>query len=314
MTPSLPVRFKAFGSRTPLAQVVRIEEGLRQAGAVEVEYGSDCDFVYANDSGTHQEAIQYRATYAPRAKLILTVLDLPEHLMSAGLGFGAQELATLRTNLLQADAITAISQYTQSQIQRLLGLSSYVIYQPVKDVSPIHRLTSNHHYSYKVLIAGRTNDPNKRVKSIGIIALLMAGFSEDEIAVVGGEYPGWGTNLGVVNDTVLNDLYNSVDYVMQTSLLEGLGLTAIEATICGAIPIVCSDLTTFPELPFPQYWGCFPSPTSVAYRLRSLQDNLDLRAGDRDYCLNNSDQLMEKFSKVTVARRVLDIYSRLTDL
>lgn len=317
MTQSLrlarPVPFRVFGSQSPLAQVARIRDGLLSLGCVESdETNSDnsCKLVYANDSGHHQAALDWRDKYAPTAKVILTVLDIPEHCYPPSGDFGPDKLFALGNTLKRADALCSISRFTQSQIIRIFGLSNTVIYNPVKDVAPDIRISGARPYPYRVLISGRTLDPNKRIGTLAIPALIGAGFNESEVAIVGGEYPGWGTNLGLVSDGMLNDLLNSVDYVMSTTLCTGLELGPIEGMICGAIPILTYDTSTFSEIGYPKHWGCHPTVMSLTYRLMALNSYEQLRNGDREYCLSAGEGLAEKLNKQAVARRILEVYDR----
>ncbi len=302
-----PIRVKAIGARTSLSQIYRIEEGFAAAGAELVAW-DEADLVYSNDGGTHQEAITYRDTFAPKAKLILNNLDIAEHLLGAGLDH--THLAALRDNLLKADAVTSISPFTQSQLMRYLNIGSYCVWNPVKTVSPAKRLAGERPYPYRVLISGRTMDPNKRIRTLAIPALVMCGLEEREVAVIGGEWPGWGTNLGVVSDEKLNDLLNSVDLVMGTTLCGGLELGPIEAAICGAIPILTWDTSTFHDLRWPQHWGCYPSPAAIAYRIRTLLSNPSILAADREHALTMGEHFSEDLSGASVARRILEVYKR----
>lgn len=302
------IRLLALGSASPLAQVSRIREGMASLPGIElVERAEDADIIYCNDMQCYDEALTARDSgyLKEGGKLVFNVLDIPEHCFEPMGDFNHVKLLTLRADLLAADAVTAISPFTRSQINRLLGLAATVIWNPTKAVSPDVRLSGNRPYPFRALIAGRAGDPNKRQLTLGIPALIAAGFEEHEVAVVGGEYPGWGTNLGVVSDGMLNDLYNSVDFLMHPSLNEGIGLSPLEAMACGAIPILTYDCSTFRDISFfPQYWGCYPSVTSLAYRLRALIDNPALLLAERSHCLESSEQILDQFSGVSVARRI----------
>jgi hypothetical protein len=308
MDPFTPILIAALGGESPLSQVNRIRAGLAaQPGVTVTSDLTAADIIYCNDAGTHGAALQARDAGA-KAKLILNVLDVPENLMTPSGDYTHSKLLALRDALLRADAITAISPFTRSQLQRLLALSATVIWNPVKDVSPDKRLAGERPYPYKALMAGRLRDPNKRMDMIGIPALIMAGFEEEEVAVIGGEWTGWGTNLGVVSDSTLNDLYNSVDFVIQPTLNTGLELPPLEGMICGAIPILCYDMSTFGDIKYyPQYWGCYPSATSVAYRLRALMDNPGLLVAEKEHCLTSSEGIVAQFGKDAVARRIVDV-------
>lgn len=308
-----PVSFIAFGGESPLSQIDRIRQGLHATGSMEVPYGASCDLVYANDAGTHVCALAYRAQYAQRAKVILNVLDIPEALFPPDGDYDHGKLSSLGDTLRRADAVTAISPFVQSQIMRYFGLMSYCIWNPVKDVSPDLRVAGQRPYPYRFLLSGRLNDRNKRARSLAIPALIAAGVNESEVAVCGGEWPGWGTNLGVVSDETLNALLNSVDMTVCTTALAGLELGPIESVICGAVPVLCYDMSTFRDVGcYPQHWGCYPSVTALAYRLRTLMDNPALLAAEREHCLTLSPILMEKLDKRAVAERILNVYGQLT--
>jgi hypothetical protein len=210
--------------------------------------------------------------------------------------------------LIRSDAVTSISPFVRGQLLRLLAVQSTLIWNPVKDVNPTKRLDNQQPYPFRAMLAGRCGDRNKRVDSIGIPALVMAGFEESEVAVCGGEYAGWGTDMGIVSDETLNDLYNSVDFLICPTALGGLELSPLEGMVCGALPILCYDMSTFADISFyPQYWGCYPSAMSMAYRLRSLVDNPVILNGEREYCLAQSDEILDRFGKVAVAKRIVEL-------
>lgn len=302
------------GGTSILSQSDRIKQGLNSLPGVQVtDYISDADLVYSNDAGHFSSILEDKAKgrLKPGARLVFNVLDIPLHLLPPSGDYAFEKVFALAEQLKQADAVTAISQYVQSQIQQYLGLPSTVIYNPIKDVSPSIRLSGARPYPFRALMVGRCLDSNKRIRSLGIPSLIAAGFDESEVAVVGGEYPGWGVNLGIVRDDVLNDLYNSVDYVMYPSMLEGMGLPPLEGMICGAVPIVCSDLTTISEFPYPRFWWCYPSPQAIAYHLRIRGENPQVLEADRQHCLTLSEGLAEDLGKVAVARRIIEVYKRL---
>lgn len=309
-----PILVYASGGESPLSQIDRVRQGLAaQQNVVLTDKIEEADLVYVNNPP--YDNVLRAAQLKPSVKKIFNVLDLPLHLLQPNGDYTFEKMAALCEQLKQAEAITVISQYVQGQVQQYLGLASTVIYNPVKDVSPKKRLEEERPYGqFKVLMAGRVNDPNKRQRTIGIPALIMAGFNESEVAIVGGEYPGWGTNLGIVHDDVLSDLYNSVDYVMFPSVNEGLGLPPLEGMICGAIPIVCHDLTVVSELPYPRHWWCYPSPSAVAYHLYIRQQYPQVLEADRQHCLTMSDGLAEDLGKNAVARRIMNVYYKLVGL
>jgi len=154
-------------------------------------------------------------------------------------------------------------------------------------------------------LVGRVNDPFKR-GFLAIQSLVMAGFHENEVVTVGSENPNWGTYLGIVNDTLLNDLYNSVDFVMMCSSFEGLGLPGLESMAAGAIPVVCHDLTTVAEF-YPPHMRNYPSPQCLSLFLRKRLDNPEILQAEHDYLMNSV--FTYQFKKEQIAKNILDVYN-----
>lgn len=264
-----------WGSQNP-----RIADGFRTCGHEVTPYISDASLVYSNDSHAQVIADKVAGNLRPGAKVILTVLDLPLHL---GPAF---DYAGLKAQLAAADAVCSISQYVQWQLRHYLGVESTVIYQPTKPVQcdPAVRRRPFYRFAH----VGRRSDLNKRA-SLGYAALQLLGYTERDLCLVGNE-PGWGDYQGVLNDENLNVVYNSVDFVFTLGLVEGLSLPTLEAMACGAVPVVCCDMTTRTELLppdlFPEYESVEPDPRSIATflagylndesgeRLIDLQDRL----------------------------------------
>lgn len=285
----------------------RIDKGLFSHGSIVAREGESVapvDLVYANDSERWEAALTWRDTYSRSAKVVLNCLDLCEHCDQSTYNPYAQ-VPLLR----RADAVTSISHWTQSQLRRYMGLDSTVIYNPIKDVTDAKRVAGVRPYPYRVLLAGRLGDTSKRAP-LAIQALILAGFTEAEVATVGPQPIGFGTHLGVVSDETLNDLYNSVECVLMTSHHEGLGLPGLEALAGGAIPIVCQDLTTAHEW-YPLAWMCYPSPHSIAYRLRLLMDNPALLAQDQREASEMGVTIRNFLSGTAVAGRILEVYQLL---
>lgn len=305
-TPGAPIRFRAFGAMHWGGQLPRVIDGLIAAGAVEAPLESpDVDLVYANDEPRWQEAIEYRARVAPTAKLVLCVLDIPEWNLDKG-----YNPFDLLPRLRATDAVVTISTYVQSQLMRYFALPSSVIYMPIKDVSLTKRLAGERPFPYRALLAGRLTDPGKRT-NMAINAMVMAGLDEHEVAVIGGERIGWGTNLGIVDDATLADLYASVDFTMACSLGEGLSLVPLEGWAAGSVPILCHDMPAIGGL-YPRHWLCWPNAQSIAYRLRSLMDNPTWLQAEKDLARSRADEVQALFSKAAVARRLLGVYHSLT--
>jgi glycosyltransferase involved in cell wall biosynthesis len=243
------------------------------------------------------EAARYRSK-----RIIFNILDIATQNSNA-----AQYVAEYKANLPLAAHITSISAFTQWQLREYCGLDSTVIYYPMKPVFD----TEVKRYPYRALACGRVGDRNKRF-DVAVAALQRAGYSEADLAVVGPERPHWGTYLGVIDDTTLNDLYHSVDYVMMMSRLEGAGLPAIESACAGSIPIVAPDLTTYNELwavsPMGLYYQTFRSIDQIASTIRYLDGAPADKAIMKGEMKRYADLFLRpKFDRVEVARRILAV-------
>lgn len=237
-------------------------------------------------------------------KLIFNVLDIPWHLPNVG-----NIVNQLRQQLPYADRVTAISYTVAEQVEKHCGVKCEPIYYPMKPV----RYTGERKYpQFRVLLAGRLSDPNKRV-SAAVQALVRAGFNENEICVVCSDRIGYGTEMGLVSDAVLNDLYNSVDYVISLAREEGIGLVPIEAACCGAIPIVAPDLSTFNEFwvesPLGLNYQTLTSVDKVAELLRELERNREWREQvKQDVLAYATLAFRPKFEAKAVASRIIETY------
>lgn len=237
-------------------------------------------------------------------KVIFNVLDCPTWVPEWP---AIQE--AYKTQLPLASRVTCISKAVQRDLRDLCGVRAEVIYYPMKPV----RYTGGKRYpQYKVAMVGRLGDRSKRA-GFAVQALIHAGFNEEEVAIVGPEYVGWGSRLGLVSDEALCDLYNSVDYVLMLSRHEGLGLPALEAACCGAIPIVAPDLSTFDEFwaqsPLGLHYQKLTSVEQVAKLLRSFQDDPQWRADVKQDILGYAElSFRPKFDRKAVASRILEVY------
>jgi glycosyltransferase involved in cell wall biosynthesis len=293
------------GSRHWGGQVDRIDQGFQQLGHEVIKTISDADLVYINNPWFDQ-IIEDKRLGRIRGNIVMNVLDVPVHLKE-------YDPAKLAAQLRHADAITSISQFTNGTLQRYCGLDSYTIYNPIKPVHQEPELTEKPFFKFAHI--GRRYDPNKRAAQ-AFAALQILGFTERDICLVGNE-GGWGTYLGVLNDQNLNIVYNSVQFVLCTSEIEGLCLPVVEAMACGAIPVVCKDLTTREELLpsniFPEYLGVDGSnPVTIS---RFIEKFLNSPASMTEFryrlYYHYSNNLARKMSGLGVAESILKVYDRL---
>lgn len=239
------------------SQLPRIEQGFVALGHEITPHSHEADLIYANN-GPYDQIILDECAGKTHGKVILTLLDIPLHL---GKAFDHDKI---RAQLAQADAVTVISEYVQWQCREYLGLDSHIIYNPMKPVQrdPAARLANCKPFAH----IGRRFDFNKRA-ALGVHALQILGYGPQDLFLVGNE-TGWGDYCGVLSDEDLNHVYNSVDFTLCTSMVEGLCLPVLESMAAGAIPVVCNDMTTRRELLppdlFPEYNAVDPAPESIA--------------------------------------------------
>lgn len=287
------------GSRHFGGQINRIDKGFIENGHELTNNIIEADLIYSNNkSDTWKNIINFKEQGKIKGKIILNVLDIPEWI------FPHYNLDELKIMLQHADHVTCISKFVQNQLLKYLNIKSSVIYNPAKNIF----YTEKREYNYKALMVGRLNDPSKRA-NLAIQSLILANIKSEEVAVVGSENPGFGNYLGIVSDEELNKLYNSVDFVLMTSQGEGLGLPALEATLCGTIPIVCFDLSTFNEF-FPKEWGNYPNPYSIAFYLQKLINNPVLLKQEKDKSFKIGKEVYTKINYFYVAKKILDIFEK----
>ena len=142
---------------------------------------------------------------------------------------------------------------------------------------------------------GRANDPNKRANLLSEIRGLVYSI---------GPSAGVGRYLGLVDDIALNHYYNSSKIVALPSKFEGLGLTALEAMVCGAIPLVCSDNPNSKLCP--EFCICEPTIEAVTKKYQELSSNFSEYQKIILECY--SSQIGYKFSKFSVAQNIINAY------
>jgi len=254
------MRATFFGATGANCQLNRITEAFDNLGNVRSSF--EPDFIYSNDPGGFEAAIQQKEQY-PRAKLILNFLDFPLHCSEF-----PDLLNKWREQIEFADKITAISKYTQSQAEMYFERECHLIYNPIKPVSNL-----NIPFNKKIidiLMVGRLNDPNKRA-NLAYQALRELNQNLN-VAIVGSEYPGFGNYYGLVSDNDLNQIYNNSKICLALGKVEGLNLPVIESVITNSCPIVCVDSTTASEFLPINFWAN-PEPKDLAAKIYDILDN-----------------------------------------
>lgn len=237
-------------------------------------------------------------------KIIFNVLDIPWHVPEVG-----ELIEKLKINLKLANKVTTISKAVQKDIEKSCGIYADVIYYPMKDV----KFTGKKKYpQFKVAMIGRLLDKNKYAAT-AINALVACGFEEKDVAIVGPEYLGWGTRLGLVSDEMLSDIYNSVDYVVMLDKVAGIGLPAIEAACCGAIPIIAAHLSTLDEFwsqsPLGLHYQKCTNPSELIKLIKSIESDKKWKEEIKTDILGYSQLYFKpKFDKIEVAKKIIDVY------
>jgi hypothetical protein len=218
-----------LGYRGPSGQILRIEDGWKNIGEEVCELGTEPEIIFCNDSGFYNEGIVLKGQF-PKAKLILNVLDVPKKY------YPDLNLENLKNQLLKADIVTSISKFSQKQVEDFLDMKSYVIYNPVKDIS-----NKNLERDIDFIYIGRLYEENKRF-NLAVQSLSLLNIKTHQLYIAGPDDPGRGLNyLGTVDDYTLDMLYNRSKFLVCPTEYGVLGLPPIEAAICGCIPILCND-------------------------------------------------------------------------
>ena len=288
-----PIKISVFGADGNTCQIPRIKEGLISLG--HILSNESPDLIYSNDPTGYEKAMMLKKKF-PKSFLILNFLDIPWHLPK----IHEQTNSLVKYFLNKADAVTVISLKVQSDLAKFFNKKIEVIYNPIKDVFYDNKIKKNNNFLY----VGRANDPIKRI-SLVKESLEQIKNGLKEIKICGAENPGFGNYLGVVSDQELNNLYNSSKYLYLTSKSEGLGLTMIEAMICGSIPIACEDNKTAKEF-LPNDFICEPNSYSIVKKIDELNKIYDIK---RKLALEFGKKYKIKFDKVSIAKNILKVFN-----
>ncbi len=284
------------GCREPYCQLPRIEEAFRSMGHNTVSDISAADLIYCNNAWYDH----IRDNYAKiMGTIVLNVLDLAPHIADF-------PVDKLREQLRYADVVTTISRTVEADLYRRTGFKSHVIYQPIQKIA---RHTGAKRYPFKFMFAGRVRDPNKRAM-LGIEALRLLGNDGRDVITTGTEFHGFGNYAGLIDETLLNDLYNSVDFLLFPSKEEGIGLPAIEAVAGGAIPVLCNDMSTLKEFfPLEEFADVQPDAQSISKfigKYAGVGCAVARETFREKLYKHYKENLEEKFSALGVARRIIE--------
>ena len=288
-----PIKVSISGADGYTCQIPRIKEAMQRLGHILSE--DSPEMIYSNDPTGYKKAMCLKKKF-PSSFLIFNFLDVPWHMPNVD----KQTKLLVEHFLAKSDAVTAISYKVKKDLAKFLDKKIEVIYNPIKDVFYDESIKKNNTFLY----VGRANDPVKRTN------LLKQAFSKTvngiiDIKICGSEDPGFGTYLNVVSDQELNKLYNSSKYLLLPSKAEGLGLTMIEAMICGSLPIACSDNETAKEF-LPKDFICAPNSQSILDKIEELNKEYDVK---RKLALEYGKKYKIQFDKMSIAKKILSIFN-----
>jgi len=272
-----------------------IKEGLKEMGHEISNYNPD--LIFANDPIGYQDAAFLKMQH-PKTQLILNVLDIPWHFPNIEKQFQFM----IKRFFTKAESITAISFKVKKDLAKLFEPNIHekieVIYNPMKDLHYDEKIIKNNMFLY----VGRANDPIKRFNLVKeSLSKLKDG--DKNIKICGVENPNFGKYLGHVSDKELNKLYNESNYVFLPSKAEGIGLSMIEASVCGAIPIVCSDNETAKEF-LPEEFICEPNSESIVNHINNFNKDYKKK---REIAFELGKKYKIQFNKVTIAKNILNL-------
>ena len=286
------MRIALFGGECYYCQLPRIKEGILQLNHTIDQINPE--IIYSNDPEHFDQAIKLKKDTG--AFLILNILDIPWHIQEFN-----QIVEKWKNKLQFADAVTTISHTVKNDLETLINRKVNVIFNPVKDVNYNKDLTKKNIFLY----VGRANDINKRINLVfETLNYIQNGLNL--IKICGTENPGFGNYLGLVSDIDLNILYNTSKFLFLPSKNEGIGLPMIEAMICGAIPISCSDNRTTLEFS-PKEFICEPNAQSILNKIIELNNNYEKF---QKLSLEYGQKYKNQFNKLNIAKNIINVYEQ----
>ncbi len=184
------------------------------------------------------------------SKTVTTIHDL-FNIKSPNGDFSSKTINRMINGLNDDSRILTVSQYMKKKLTEI-GIRGKmdVIYPAINSV--FHPLNN------KIEIRRRLGIPEDKIMILNVSSLdrrknIRAIIETREkldgsflFAHVGPEIPGF-LNFTRVDDTLLNDIYNSADIFLFPSLDEGFGYPVVEAMAAG-IPVVASNIEVFREI------------------------------------------------------------------
>lgn len=299
-------KVKVFGDGSWYSlQIPRIIQGFRELGHTVVSdrapvEGFEPDFIYCNDPGYYDKAIEYRNKYGGR--LIFNVLDIPKHDNN-----WQDVVQNLKNKLPAADIITSISKTTQKDLLQDTGINSEVIYNPAKEM-----IRLNEEKVYSFYSGGRLNSKNKRMSLVigAVMKLNLPLSSLTSFIFTGSEgYPFKGaTYAGVVNDIELNYIHNVSKIYLHPSKFEGLGLGSIQSLIVDTPVVACNDCDASVEF-LPEEMLTNPNKEDYSAKMIEVLENYPKY---QKIAQSFGEKYKKQFNKVAVAENIIREFEKTT--
>lgn len=194
----------------------------------------------------------------PRSKWILTVHDL-NFLVEKDRSKAQRYLQRLQRNVDKSHAVTAISAFTKSELEKhvdLRGKPVHVIHNGV--VMPSGNPTPKPQRPYFLSLG-----VFKEKKNFHVLLPILKDFPDHDLVLAGNNATPYGTSIkerirvlgledrvqmpGAVEDQEKFRLFSNCDALLFPSLAEGFGLPVIEAMLLGK-PVFLSRATSLPEI------------------------------------------------------------------
>jgi glycosyltransferase involved in cell wall biosynthesis len=287
-----PIKISVLGADGYTCQIPRIKEGIISLGHTITE--SFPDLIYSNDPTGYNKALELKKKFS-NAYLIFNFLDIPWHMPN----IHERTKLLIKNYFFKADAVSTISYKVKKDLENYFDKKIHVIYNPIKDVTYDQNIKKNNLFLY----VGRVFDPVKRFNLVRE-SLTKIKDGINNLTICGLKNPQVGNYLGVIKDEELNKIYNSSKYVLLPSKAEGLGLPMIEAMVCGAIPITCSDNLTAKEFS-PQEFICEPNAESIVKKIEEMNKNYETL---RILALKYGKKYKIKFDKKNIAKNIIEIF------
>ena len=134
-------------------------------------------------------------------------------------------------------------------------------------------------------------------------------YSEEQLLVVGTENIEYGKYAGVLEDKWLNIFYNSCDFVLLPSNMEGLGLTSIEA-ILAKKPVILNKESGAAQEFLPEFCAD-GNVDSMQDKILEIQNNKEKYS---EIIENYNKKYSEQFSSEQVAKNIIKVYNDYIDL